>query len=118
MRMALLTELEDSVYYEMLAYTLCSLTHCLTLLLNACALSSFRHKLSPRSIIGVQVYRAFYSEAKEQAGVLGIHVCHPFDRRQPFDILHDLLSVSREPNQSLLIQIVFVATFGKYSGGL
>ncbi|CAM6126800.1 unnamed protein product [Calypogeia fissa] len=41
---------------------------------------------------GVQVYRAFYSEAREQAGVLGIHVCCPSDLRQPFELLYDLLN--------------------------
>lgn len=43
---------------------------------------------------GVQVYRNFYSEAREEAGVVGIHVRHPSDRRQPFDVLYDLLNVS------------------------
>ncbi|KAL3685998.1 hypothetical protein R1sor_004020 [Riccia sorocarpa] len=43
-------------------------------------------------IEGVQVYRNFYSEAKErESGVLGIHVRHPLNQRQPFELLYDLL---------------------------
>ncbi|KAL2654038.1 hypothetical protein R1flu_022166 [Riccia fluitans] len=41
---------------------------------------------------GIQVYRNFYSEAKErEARVVGIHVRHPTNRRQPFELLCDLL---------------------------
>ncbi|OAE21544.1 hypothetical protein AXG93_2543s1030 [Marchantia polymorpha subsp. ruderalis] len=41
---------------------------------------------------GVQVYRKFYSEAREkEAGVVGIHVQHRVNPRQPFELLYDIL---------------------------
>ncbi|KAG6554005.1 hypothetical protein Mapa_004922 [Marchantia paleacea] len=43
-------------------------------------------------IEGVQVYRKFYSEVREkEAGVVGIHVQHRVNPRQPFELLYDIL---------------------------
>jgi hypothetical protein len=45
-------------------------------------------------VAGVNVYRKFYTDAKEQAhGVLGIHVVRPV-QKDPVDLVSDILNVS------------------------